>query len=245
MSCDGVSHMRVSNALENPPINPITGHGRTAADVRREKDAYQQSAREAAVASEGEAAIFQGDFIFVKLQHKGVQLHRVANGLCIQDATDVQLSFTTAEYAHTPQDGVEGFWGYFEPALNPSYDPEDKKSGTMFARHHNIGRDVILVYDVQVYKVWGVLSLSISLTISHLCALWSVQVLLVKIRKDRDNPAERDRTVIRVSAESLRRLAAKLPNEFPLPDEIPETHASRASEARSRRWWGRPSSCPP
>lgn len=57
------------------------------------------------------------------------------------------------------------------------------------------------------------------------------QVVSVKIRNDRNsNSSVRDRTVIRVAAESLRSLAAKLPNEFPFPDEIPETHNGRAGD---------------
>lgn len=149
-----VQDAQVSRTLENPPINPITGHGRTAADVQRERDAYQREMRDRA-AGRGERlkAIFQADFLFVRLPEKGVQLHRVANGLFIQDAMEEKLSFTTVEYAHTPQEDVDGFWGTFEPALNPTYDPTDNKSGTMYARHHNMGRDVILVYDVQVTLV--------------------------------------------------------------------------------------------
>lgn len=79
-----------------------------------------------------------------------MQLHRVAHGMCIDDALERELSFTTSEYMHTPQEGVDGLWGTFEPALNPSFDPTNKKSGTKFARHHNITRDAIVVYNVKV-----------------------------------------------------------------------------------------------
>lgn len=149
MTCIGY---QVNNHLENPPINPITGHGRTAADVQRDRERYEHEVREEADITGGDPAIFQADFIFVKLPHKGVQLHRVANGLYIDDAVLHDISFTTAEYTHTPQDGVSGFWGTFEPALNAAFNPADRKSGTKFSRHQNIGRDVIIVYNVQVIQ---------------------------------------------------------------------------------------------
>lgn len=144
--------LRVGSTLENPPINPIVGSNRTATDVQREKEAYQRQVREQADTEGRLQAIFQADFIFVRLPQKGVQLHRVANGLCIDDAVEPELSFSTLEFAHTPQEGVQGFWGLFEPALNPTFDKTDKKSGTKFARHQNITRDVILLYDVQAHS---------------------------------------------------------------------------------------------
>lgn len=98
----------------------------------------------------GNPAIFQADFLFVRLPNKEVQLHRVANGLFMIDAVESKLSFTTVEYTHTPQEGVDGLWGTFQPALNDLFDPKDKKSGTKFSRHHNVGRDAIVVYNVQV-----------------------------------------------------------------------------------------------
>lgn len=142
---------QVTNHLENPPINPIVGHGRTSTDVQRERETYQREVREQADAHGGEAPVFQADFIFVRVPHKGVQLHRVAHGLFIEDAVQSELSFTTAEYNHVPQEVVDGFWGHFEPALNGAFDPNDKTTGTKFARHHNVGRDSIVLYNVQVW----------------------------------------------------------------------------------------------
>lgn len=141
----------MGSVLQNPPINPITGDGRTATDVAKEKLAYQRRIRQRADASGDPIAVFQADFLFLKLPHKGVQLHRVAHGLFLTDATEKELSFTTTEYAHSPQPGVLGFWGTFEPADNPTFDPADKKKKlSKFARHQNIGREHILVYNVQV-----------------------------------------------------------------------------------------------
>lgn len=142
--------MSITNTLENPPVNPIVGPGRSSNTVRHEREAYQEHVRAQAGASGGMEAIFQADFIFVQLPNKPVQLHRVAHGLFIQDALEAELSFTTAEYTHIPQEDIPGLWGVFEPAENPTYDARDKKTGTKFARHQNVGREVILVYDVKV-----------------------------------------------------------------------------------------------
>lgn len=138
------------SVLENPPVNPIVGHGRTQDDVRREKEAYHRKLRARAEVSGGLQPVFQADFLFIKLPQTSVQLHRVAHGLCIDDALQPELSFTTVEYKHTPQPGVDGFWGIFEPAENESRDATAKKPGNKFARHYNIGRDAVVMYNVQV-----------------------------------------------------------------------------------------------
>lgn len=170
-----------SSVLENPDVNPVTGHGRTAAEVQRELATHQAKVRE-----QSKTAIFQADYIFVKgatgdmgkrtrvcgqgavcdggsgsgctlcddmgaeLVHAGVELHRVAHGLCLGDALAPDISFTSAELQHHPQEGISGFWGYFTPKPNPNYDPKNRQSGTKLARHHNMSREDILVYDVQV-----------------------------------------------------------------------------------------------
>lgn len=118
--------------------------------MQRELHSYQAAVREQADLHGCVAAVFQGDFLLVKLPSRGVQLHRVANGLFMMDALEPDIRFTTAEYEHIPQDGVDGLWGTFEPAMNTNFDPTDKKSGTKFARHHDVGRDAVVLYDVQV-----------------------------------------------------------------------------------------------
>ena len=60
------------------------------------------------------------------------------------------MLFTTVEYTHTPQDGIQGLWGTFTKKLNERYDPKDRKSGTKFIRHDKIGCDVVVLCDVQV-----------------------------------------------------------------------------------------------
>ena len=95
----------VSNALENPPINPITGHGRTAADVARDRDSLQKHSRKVAAAPGyvGEIPIYQAEFVFVKLKGHNIQLHRIVHELAIDDAYVKDITFVTAEYTHTPQ----------------------------------------------------------------------------------------------------------------------------------------------
>eukprot|EP00965_Chrysotila_dentata_P075574 2496116-Pleurochrysis_carterae.AAC.1 len=38
----------ISNVVENPPVNPVVGDGRTAADVQRELRVHQSRVRSAA-----------------------------------------------------------------------------------------------------------------------------------------------------------------------------------------------------
>lgn len=145
-----LTDVQVGSVLENPPINPITGEGRSQNDVNKEKLAYQRRVRQKADAIGEPTPVFQADFLFVKLPHKGVQLHRVAHGLFLVDATGDDISFTTIEYAHTPQPGVPGFWGTFVPAENPTFEvSKRKKHASKFIRHQNVTRENIVVYNVQ------------------------------------------------------------------------------------------------
>lgn len=119
---DGMSRgVHMSDTLENPPVNPITGPGRTACDVARELNSYQNFLRRTARAGSGQCAaaafpIFQSDYLLVRQEHELV-LHRVAHGMMIEDATSEDVSFTTTEYAHTPLPGVRGLFGTFVPKV--------------------------------------------------------------------------------------------------------------------------------
>ena len=79
----------------------------------------------------------------------GVALHRVAHGLCIEDALHDKITFSTVEMAHNAQEGYTGFWGYFTLKENPTFDPKDTKS-SKYMRHYHVKRSDILVYNVQV-----------------------------------------------------------------------------------------------
>lgn len=145
----------VSNALENPPINPLTGHGRTSADVARDLHSHQNHVRKEATAAGyvGEFPIYQADFLIVKLRGRDVQLHRVAHDLAVDDATVKDITFVTAEYTHKPQEGYNGWFGTFSPTPNTAHDPHDKKKGGKFLRHQHVTRDDIVLYDVDVIHV--------------------------------------------------------------------------------------------
>ena len=135
-----------STVLENPAVNPVTGRGRTAADV-----AYELNFHRTQVRTLDETAIFQADFIFTNFDGS-VQLCRVANGLCIADALEKDIKFTAVELQHHPQEGFPGFYGHFTLKENPHFDPKDKKMGLKYVRHVHVTREQILVYDVDIFE---------------------------------------------------------------------------------------------
>lgn len=143
-----------SSTLENPPVNPLTGPGRGSHVVDRELASYQEGLRFRAARHGWVQPVFQADFIFVQLPHKKVALHRVSNGLYIDNATAKDLSFSTIEYTQTPETTALGMDGDLIPAPNPEYDLAKKKRGmTVSIRHHGIGREVIKAYDLEVVTV--------------------------------------------------------------------------------------------
>ena len=94
--------------MENPAVNPITGPGRTTADVARELRAYKHDVRANAL-----NAVFQADFLFVeRLPGLTLALHRVVHNACIRDAAMADISFTTVEYEHHAQPGIPVFWEF-------------------------------------------------------------------------------------------------------------------------------------
>ena len=135
-----------SNVLENPVVNPVTGKGRTAADV-----AYELNMHRAHMRTVDKTAIFQADFIFTNIGGS-VQLCRVANGLCIVDAVAANIKFTAVELEHHPQAGSPGFYGHFTLKENPHFDVKDKKSGLKYVRHQHLTRAEILVYNVEIFE---------------------------------------------------------------------------------------------
>ena len=136
----------ISDALENPPVNPLTGHGRTAADVRRELLAWQAHMRKE---YHNQHPVFQADYVFVQLPCQSLKLHRIASGLFMEDALKPDLHFQTSEYFQVCSP-VGGFWGEFTVARNKNHDPANKKSGGKFVRHNEVIRDHIRLYNVEV-----------------------------------------------------------------------------------------------
>ena len=137
----------LSLGLENPAVNPMTFHGRTATDREQELATYQRE-----VLAHNARAVFQAQHLFVKGVSGKVELQRVANGVCIADAEAEDIVFSTAVMEHHPQDGWDGFWGWFAPKPNALHDPNKSKSGTKFVRQQNVSRADILVYNVQVWS---------------------------------------------------------------------------------------------
>eukprot|EP00965_Chrysotila_dentata_P246062 6206933-Pleurochrysis_carterae.AAC.2 len=147
------SAQNVSERLENPPVNPITGPGRTSAMVRTDAMAYQKLVHAAAKNSGGPEGIFQGNYLLVQLPaDTGLTLHRVAHGIFYQDATEQDATFTTLEYTHTPAPTQPDLWGTFTPRLNTNYNPANVRSGTKFVRHSSLSRSEVVMYNVKMLQ---------------------------------------------------------------------------------------------
>ena len=71
--CSNPVRPRITGTVENPPVNPVTGVGRTAADVQAELRAYQDSIR-----AVSDVSVFQADFLFVKAEVAGKRTHEHA-----------------------------------------------------------------------------------------------------------------------------------------------------------------------
>ena len=136
-----------SSALENPEINPVTGHGRTAADVKRELQAYK-----AAVRATAPNAVFNADYLFVQRPNCSLSLQRVAHHACIEDATAPNISVTTVVYDHQPQPGHPGFWGHFTLKPNVQYNAADSSTGTKFVREENVERQDVVAYNIEMFE---------------------------------------------------------------------------------------------
>ena len=87
----------ISDSLENPPINPITGHGRTAAEVAQDARSYQAYVR---AQPGGELAVFQADYLFVQPPGQSLQLHRICSELFMEDALDPKVRSLNTTLLH-------------------------------------------------------------------------------------------------------------------------------------------------
>ena len=190
----------VTCRLENPPVNPVTGPGRSGTEVQREVHAYRQYLRRVNHKADVQP-IFQSDYLFVQLPGTDVFLARVVHDCCIDDALSPSLTFTIGEYIHEPQNRVPGFFGTFTKKPNAAHNPLDKRTGGKFVRHANITRDLILVIGVQV---------------------WVDRKLLAERAADEAEPQD----CLRVAPESLRALALKRP-AIAVPGTLPASHRDR------------------
>ena len=138
----------VSGALENPPINPIVGPGHTEAERAAELKQYKAYMR--GLQARKYEALFQADYVFLRLPSKPLSLHRVCSGLFIEDSIAPDITFQSLAYSLLPatEQTASGFWGLFEAEDNQMYDPNDKRKGTIFVRHGEVDRSHILLYNV-------------------------------------------------------------------------------------------------
>ena len=137
----------VTGALENPPVNPLTGLGRTPAQVKKELRAYQNWVRST---RQPFPALFQADYILALAPGHTLRLHRVASGLFIENATAEEICFQTVEYTQELQGAAGGFWGVFHLTYNENYNASNPKLGPMYLRHNQMTREHVSVYNVEV-----------------------------------------------------------------------------------------------
>lgn len=203
-SClDGVSSM-----LENPPINPITGPGRTATEVQRELRGYQAWLRKTWDPSQGNFPVFQRDYLFIQLPSTPLFLARVTHDCCLDDATSPTLKFSVSEYVHVPQARVGGFFGTFTKKKNMAYNAKDKRTGGQYVKHSFITREHIVVYDVQTFVS---------------------RTMLAQNAADEKEPED----CLLVAASSLRKLAQARP-ELAMPSKLPQSHVEHDAKEREK-----------
>ena len=152
-----ISDSFVSDEMENPPVNPVTGPGRTAAEVAREVAEYRARIRDE---DSSHPPLFQADFVFAIPPGGSLGLHRVAHGACLYRSTAAEIAFTTVEYQHHSQEGFDGFWGTFTQQTNSRYDPKDRKTGGKFVRHQEMTRREVKLYDVRTFLDGGKIRVS-------------------------------------------------------------------------------------
>ena len=83
-----------------------------------------------------------------------LQLHRVASGLFIENALDLNIRFQSAEYMQAAnEEEAGGYWGEFTHKPNAHHNAANKKAGGKLVRHNVIMREHIVLYDVRVVLV--------------------------------------------------------------------------------------------
>lgn len=130
--------------IENPPVNPITGAARTASAVQADIRLHHRDMRR----NNAIPPVFLSDYVFFTVRGKGIKLGRVA-GAPYGGALLEHHKFDVTEYEHTPQEGVVGFFGTFQPLRNPHYNPQVKGS-LAYVRHRDVNRAEIVVFNVRM-----------------------------------------------------------------------------------------------
>ena len=159
----------VSGALENPPVDPLTGDGRTTAMVGREVALYRSYVR--AELQSDTPAIFQADYVLLQPPSGELSLHRISNGIFLENALCPHIRFSSAEYSQVVQSSAHGgFWGRFAPKANPNFDPLNAKKGPQYIRRHQMSREEVKLYDVQVQMLY-VLCVYVCACCVHACGM--------------------------------------------------------------------------
>ena len=183
-----------ADAMENPPVDPTTGFGRTAADRAADLRAYQDTVRNADAGLP--EAVFQGEHLLVQIAPtEPVQFVRVSHNACIAEARADKILITVTQKAADPQAGVHRLFGLFSDELNPDFDAHDRRKGTKYIRHKNVDRSQIKVYNVKTHRV--------KVTIGAGAEAKKV-------------------TKIRIDIAALKKLAAV--SDFTLPAVLPRSH---------------------
>ena len=211
-----VSAGAASGAMENPPVNPVTGPGRSASEVRAEVERYQSSMR----ATSAIVPIFQADFLFVRPTARDLHLARVVHGMCIRDAAAEDISFTVTEYEHHPQTGHQGFWGHFELKKNADYNPADRNTGTKFVRNQNVTRTDVVLGNVRVFEGPAPSGEGKVLRVS----VESLRALAAACSEQPPVPAHVPATHTDEAAAPVRRRRTKKQRRGPSPDEGSDDH---------------------
>ena len=198
----------VSSELENPTVNPVTGFGRSSADVQRELAGHQGYIRRTTAGS-GTQPIFQSDYLVVTLQPNPIQLVRVVNNCIMDEALSLHIEFTVVAYEHTPQRGYSGFIGTFTKLPNEAHDPSDRRKGGKFTRYANVSRKDVLVYNVNT---------------------WVDRHMVAENARVQGPPND----CLRIKPSSLRALAAVC-SHMPMPPRLPPEYADVDDEEVEER----------
>lgn len=141
--------------VENPPVNPIHGAQRKSSHVRAELLEHQGDMRAEAAAENRDPPIYLAEYLLLWVsdsvggRERRLVLGRVC-GVPAGGGTSPTALVDVVEYTHDPQDGYMGFFGVFHARKNPQYDNKTKGS-LAFIRRRDVGRDSIVLYNVQTF----------------------------------------------------------------------------------------------
>lgn len=130
--------------IENPPVNPIEGPGRSSHAIAKEIVSYQEHLRLSASSTSAPPPVFQADFLLLRAKDPtrvilGKVIAAPKGGMLLEK----DLCSVVEYECVSPNDGL---LGPVRPRLNPFY----PKQGLQHLRVGDVKRDDILVYGVKV-----------------------------------------------------------------------------------------------